>query len=71
MSHLPAHEHWGLFLFVHQSIEVSTLQREQVNFGEYIDAMLENTLQFIVIYRDGTSGLDRNLDDVMHVFGES
>ena len=71
MSYLPSHCHQAVLFLVLRYLEVLALQQEWADFGEYIDTILYCTLQFFVVYRNGTSGLIHNLGNIMYVFGES
>ena len=65
---LPGRDRCGLLLFVRKCFTVSAVHRMRADFGEYLDVVLAGMFRLFIVYRNGRSGLARDLDDTMHVF---
>ena len=61
----------GIIILVRSNYRVSSLDQQHTDFGEYVVVVLNDFLQLVVCYHDGSRSFASNLDDSMHFFSDA
>ena len=61
----------GMFLFVHRSLLLLGVEKDRLDWGEYIALNVADVGRLVFVYRDGSKATTQDLDACMSLFTDT